>query len=95
MSNIAAYQEGFTEGFAAGKKKTKEKILSMLKAFYNDNYEPREIAERSEFIKGSTDTHGSVALLHPTEQYNLKELKQTHNHVSLLKSSDKHLFHWS
>ena len=64
MSNIAAYQEGFTEGFAAGKKKTKEKILSMLKAFYNDNYEPREIAERSEFIKGY-----DMALNHLTDVF--------------------------
>lgn len=52
MGNIAAYQEGFTDGYDTGKEKTKEKILSMLKAFYNDNYEPEEIAEQSEFIKG-------------------------------------------
>lgn len=64
MRNIASYQEGYTDGYDTGKQKTKEKILSMLKAFYNDNYEPREIAERSEFIKGY-----DLALKHLTEVF--------------------------
>lgn len=52
MGNITAYQEGYTDGYDDGKQKTKDKILSMLKSFYNDNYESKEASAFSEFLKG-------------------------------------------
>lgn len=39
MGNIAAYQEGYTDGFDRGMKNKKNVIIRMLKEFYNDNYE--------------------------------------------------------
>lgn len=49
MSNIASYQEGYTDGYDRGIKNEKKAILIMLTEFYNDNYEP---GAEDQFLKG-------------------------------------------
>ena len=49
MGNIAAYQEGYTDGYDHAKNSEKRIILQMIKEFYNDNYEPEADAE---FLRG-------------------------------------------
>ena len=49
MSNIAAYQEGYTDGYDRGKESGHKFIIKMLKDFYNDNYEP---GAEAEFLRG-------------------------------------------
>lgn len=49
MSNIASYQEGYTDGYDRGSKNEKRVILTIFKEFYNDNYEN---GAEDQFLRG-------------------------------------------
>lgn len=49
MFNIASYQEGYTDGFEAGKTAGIEYMKYKIKQLYNDNYETES---ESDFLRG-------------------------------------------
>lgn len=49
MRNIASYQEGYTDGFEAGKTAGIEYMKYKIKQLYNDNYEQ---GAENEFLRG-------------------------------------------